>query len=82
MLNHYKMMTKTAGKMGSNMKRMDPRNMQNSMAQMQQALPPGLLQQMQAGGGMQEMMKAMGGLPGMPPGGLPKGMKGMPGMPF
>ena len=78
MLSHFKMMTQSTGKITNAAKRMDPRNMQNQMAQMQNALPPQLLQQMQSAGGMQEMMKSMQGmgLPGM------KGLKGMPGMPF
>jgi hypothetical protein len=77
LLNHYKMMTKSAGKLATNAKKMNSRNMPASMAQMQQALPPQLLHQMQAAGGggmggMQDMMKAMqqmqgkGGMPKMP----------------
>jgi hypothetical protein len=73
MFNHYKMMTKSAGKLTHAAKRMDPRNKQGAMAQMSQALPPQLLQQMQAGGGLKEMMKSMQAM---------GGMKGMPGMPF
>lgn len=76
MLSAYKMMTQQAGKMGKAAK-MDPRNMQGAMAQMQQALPPQLLQQMQAGGGgmqgMQEMLKSLQGMKGMPKG-LGRGM--------
>lgn len=65
--------------MSSAAKRMDPRNKQGAMAQMQQALPPQLLQQMAAGGGMpnmQEMLKQMQGMKGMK--GMPKGFPGLP----
>jgi hypothetical protein len=74
MLNHFKMMTKSAGKLSQAGKRANQRNMPASMAQMQQALPPQLLQQMQAAGGgnMQEMMKSLQQMAGGK--GIPKGM--------
>lgn len=73
MFSHFRMMTQSAGKLTQASKHMNPRNMQQSMAQMQNAIPPQLLRQMQGGGmgNIQEMMKSlqgMGGLPGMPPG--------------
>jgi hypothetical protein len=76
LLTNYRMMTQSAGKMSNAAKRMDPRNMQGAMAQMQQVLPPQLLQQMASGGGMQEMLKSMQGMRGMK--GMPKGLPGMP----
>lgn len=68
MLNQFRMMTASTSKLTQASKRMDPRNMQSSVAQMAGALPPHVQQQLaQAGGmqGLQEMMKAMGGMPGM-----------------
>lgn len=66
MINHYKMMSKSAGALSQATKRMDPRNMQASLAQVQNALPPHLLQQMQSQGGMGEMLKQLQGMQGMP----------------
>lgn len=65
MMQHYRMMTKSAGKLSQATKRMDPRNMQASMAQMQNALPPQLMRQLQQHGGMSELLKGMQGMPGM-----------------
>jgi hypothetical protein len=73
LFNHYRMMTQSAGKLSQMSKHMNPRNMQQSMAQMQNALPPQLMRQMQqvgGMGGMQDLLKSMqgmglGGLPGM-----------------
>ena len=49
---------------------MNPRQMQQTMANMSRALPPGLLQQMGGIGGLQQMMKGMEG----------KGLGGMGGL--
>jgi hypothetical protein len=69
MLNQYRMMTKSAGKLTQAAKHMNPRNMQQTMAQMQNAMPQQLLRQMQAAGGMggmQELFKSMQGMGGLP----------------
>ena len=55
---------------------MNPRQMQQTMANMSKALPPGLLQQMGGIGGLQQMMK---GMEGKGLGGLGGGMGGLGG---
>ena len=66
MLNHYRMMTQSAGSLSKMTKNMHPRgNQQQMLQQMSSAMPPQLMRQMQqmgggmggGMGGMQELMK-------------------------
>lgn len=75
MLNHYRMMTQSAGSLSKMTKNMNPRgNQQQMLQQMSSAMPPQLMRQMQqmggGMGGMQELMKQMQSM-----GGIPGGMK-------
>jgi hypothetical protein len=78
LLNHYRVMTQSAGKLSQMTKNMNPRgNQQQMLQQMSNAMPPQLMRQMQqmsgmggGMGGMQELMKQMQSM-----GGLPGGMK-------
>ncbi len=64
------------GMMGKKDVQMNPRQMQQTMANMSRALPPQLLQQMGGIGGLQNLMK---GLEGGKMGGLGGGLAGLGG---
>lgn len=81
MLNHYRMMTQSAGKLSQMTKNMNPRgNQQQMLQQMSSAMPPQLMRQMQQmGAGMGGGPGGMGGMAGMQE--LMKQMQSMGGMP-
>eukprot|EP01026_Neomeris_dumetosa_P083735 TRINITY_DN97520_c0_g1_i1.p4 TRINITY_DN97520_c0_g1~~TRINITY_DN97520_c0_g1_i1.p4 ORF type:complete len:292 (-),score=51.33 TRINITY_DN97520_c0_g1_i1:391-1266(-) len=64
MLENYKMMSKSAEKLASVSKGFNPRNMNQSIANISQAVPPHLLRQMGGAQGLENLMKTMQKMPG------------------